>query len=95
MPSEQAFRPMPKEMEDKLTWVDQAVFKSKKYRMGLEMVTALSYDELRQAHPEWPLKDILAETVKGFNPDLPPHLLVEMTQLICRKWEEEKATVPA
>ena len=86
---------MPKKTAKQRDALRDKVFKSKKYRMGLEMVTALSYDELRQTHPEWPLKDILAETVKGFNPDLPPNLLVDMTRLICRKWEEENAPVPA
>ena len=86
---------MSKEMEESLKWVDQAVFKSKKYNMALEMVTNLSYNELRQANPEWPLKDLLAKIVKGYNSDLPPNLLLKMTQLICEKWEEENAAVPA
>lgn len=44
-------------------------------------------DKLRLEHPDWQLKDLLAEIVKGYPADLPSDVLVQCVQFIAEAWE--------
>lgn len=61
---------------------------TEKYRKGLKTITRMNMRELSKAHPEWGLPETLAALVKGYNPELPPPVLLEMVQHIIAQWED-------
>ncbi len=62
---------------------------SAKFKKTLEFTTLFRFDELRLAHPDWELNQILGNILLGFSKDIPPALLLEMTQLIITEWEKK------
>ncbi len=91
-------RPMTKEEERKIFGDPKRILFPKKYRKGLHGVAIYSVHELREEHPEWRLKDILADLIKNSNPDMPPAFLLEFAQHIIASWEQfelKKSEKPA
>lgn len=62
------------------------LFFSKKHFNALKGIALIAVLEAREKHTDWNLNDILADLVKGFNPELPPHFLLEFTQHIIQHW---------
>lgn len=63
-------------------------FRTKKFRLALEFASLRHFHQIVSEHPDWPLKDVLSDILKGFNPEIPPDMILEMTQLIIREWEK-------
>jgi hypothetical protein len=60
---------------------------TEKYRLGLEIVASLSVSKRKKAYPEWTLTQVLADILKGANPDMPPSFVAEFVQHIITAWE--------
>ncbi len=60
-----------------------------KYRKSLKTVTRFRIKDLLDEHPEWPLKAILVAILDGYNPALPPEVLLEMTRFIIAEWQKQ------
>jgi hypothetical protein len=69
----------------------QNPFFKKKLHIALKVATEMSVHKLADEHPDWHAKDVLAEIIKGYNPEIPSVLLLEMAQLILDKWEKIQA----
>ena len=80
-------KPMSQEKQRRMEILLKNSFFKEKYRKGLKTLTRMDMQELRKEHPEWGLKDMLAAIVKDYHPELPPLLLLEMTQFIIAEWE--------
>jgi hypothetical protein len=68
------------------TFSKTAFFKEK-YRKSLKTLTKYEMRQFRKLHPDGQLKDALAALIKDYNPELPPSILLEMTQFIISEWE--------
>jgi hypothetical protein len=68
------------------TFSKTAFFKEK-YRKSLKTLTKYEMRQFRKQHPDGQLKDALAALIKDYNPELPPSILLEMTQFIISEWE--------
>lgn len=65
----------------------QTAFFKEKYRRGLKTLTKYEMRQFRKEHPDAQLNEVLAALVKDYNPELPPSILLEMTQFIISEWE--------
>lgn len=65
----------------------QTAFFREKYRRGLKTLTKYEMRQFRKEHPDGQLKDVLVALIKDYNPELPPSILLEMTQFIVAEWE--------
>jgi hypothetical protein len=72
----------------------KTAFFKEKYRKGLKTLTKYEMRQFRKAHPDAQLKDVLAALVKDYSPELPPSILLEMTQFIIAEWERTPQTDP-
>ncbi len=79
-------RLMTPEEEYEADLISKQVLLSEKYRRGLKTITRMKMKELRIVHPEWTLKETLVAMLNGYNPDLPPVVLLEITQFIINEW---------
>jgi hypothetical protein len=62
-------------------------FFKEKYRKGLKTLAKLEMQSLQKQHPNWHLNDVLSAILKDCNPELPPTILLELTQSIISEWE--------
>jgi hypothetical protein len=62
-----------------------------KFRMSLKFYTRRKIQEYAAIHAEWRAKEVLVDIMKGYNPELPPVVLLEMTQYILEEWEKIQA----
>ena len=63
-----------------------------KFRMSLKFYTKRKIQECADIHADWRAKEVLVEIMKGYNPELPPVVLLEMTQFILEEWEKNQMT---
>ena len=63
-----------------------------KYRMSLKSYTKRKIQEYANIHADWRAKEVLVEIMKGYNPELPPVVLLEMTQFILEEWAKRQTT---
>jgi hypothetical protein len=70
----------------------KTAFFKEKYRNSLKTLTKYEMRQFRKAHPDGQLKDVLSALVKDYNPELPPSILLEMTQFIVSEWERTSQT---
>jgi hypothetical protein len=75
------------------TFSKTAFFKEK-YRKGLKTLTKYEMRQFIKQHPDGQLKDALAALIKDYNPELPPSILLEMTQFIISEWERTHQAEP-
>jgi hypothetical protein len=68
------------------TFSKNAFFKEK-YKKSLKTLTKYEMRQFIKQHPDGQLKDVLAALIKDYNPELPPSILLEMTQFIISEWE--------
>jgi hypothetical protein len=75
----------------------QRGYRTKKYLKAQRSMTEVWVHQLREKHPGWQLKDILAEIVKGYPADMPSDVLLAMAQFIIETWEKAvmEVEVPA
>ena len=69
-----------------------------KHLKALKGIALIAVLEARGKHPEWNLNEVLSDLVKGFNPELPPQFLLELTQHVIQTWvtlEEKQAAAVA
>jgi hypothetical protein len=76
------------------TFSKTAFFKEK-YRKSLKTLTRYEMRQFIKQHPDGQLKDALAALIKDYNPELPPAILLEMTQFIISEWELTHQAEPA
>jgi hypothetical protein len=69
-------------------------FLKEKYRKGLKTLTKYEMRQFVKQHPEGQLKDVLVALIKDYNPELPPSILLEMTQFIISEWERTHHAEP-
>lgn len=79
--------PMTKEDLLQTESVLKNAFFKEKYRTGLKNLVKSNMKLFKKQYPEWQLKDVLVAVIKDFNPELPPAILLEMTQFIIAEWE--------
>ncbi len=79
--------PMTKEDLLQTESVLKNAFFKEKYRTGLKNLVKSDMKLFKKQYPEWQLKDVLVAVIKDFNPELPPAILLEMTQFIIAEWE--------
>lgn len=63
-----------------------------KFRTSLKFYTKRKIQEYADIHADWRAKEVLVEIMKGYNPELPPVVLLEMTQFILEEWEKKQST---
>ena len=63
-----------------------------KFRMSLKFYTKRKIQEYADIHADWRAKEVLVEIMKGYNPELPPVVLLEMTQFILEEWAKRQTT---
>ncbi|HFA49085.1 MAG TPA: hypothetical protein ENJ95_08715 [Bacteroidetes bacterium] len=80
---------MTKEEEKELEKFKDKSYQTKKYRKGLKFLTLLDMQEKREKHPDWPLNKIVAASIEGINPEIPPELLLEVIAHLIKHWEEK------
>lgn len=80
---------MTQKMEKESEAIRKQAIQSQKFRMAVRNMTMTNFNTFRTNHPEWPLTTLIAEIIKNYNPEIPASLLLEMTHLICEKWEAE------
>jgi hypothetical protein len=61
-----------------------------KFRMSLKFYTKRKIQEYADIHADWRAKEVLVEIMKGYNPELQPVVLLEMTQFILDEWEKKQ-----
>ncbi len=66
------------------------VLASEKYLKASELATRFLLMELLQKHPDWQLKDIFVAAIQTFPAEMPPQVLLKMTQIIVEEWEKVK-----
>ncbi len=89
-----AMRPLAEDLIKTSAEVQRQALLTEKYRKGLKFLTRLKIKKLHKTHPEWHLNDLLAAVVKGYNPELPAVVMLEMTQFIIEEWEKTKQPDP-
>jgi hypothetical protein len=62
-----------------------------KFRKSLKLYTRVKIQEFAGTNPDLSSKDLLVSIIKGYNPKLPPVVLLEMTQYILEEWEKIQA----
>ena len=72
----------------------KTAFFKEKYRKGLKTLTKYEMRQFRKEHPDGQLKDVLVALIKDYNPELPPSILLEMTQFIIAEWERTHEAEP-
>lgn len=69
------------------TAFSKTAFLKEKYKKSLKTLTKYEMRQFIKQHPDGQLKDALAALIKDYNPELPPSILLEMTQFIISEWE--------
>ncbi len=57
----------------------------------MQDLTAVKLVKLRTEHPEWALKDTLAEVIKSYPSEIPSDVLLQLTQFIFGQWEKAES----
>lgn len=70
--------------------IHRQVLASEKYLKSSELATRLYFNELVQKHPDWNLKEIFVAVVQTFPDEMPPKVMLNMTQIIFEEWEKIK-----
>ncbi|MEK7253958.1 MAG: hypothetical protein AAB316_04385 [Bacteroidota bacterium] len=68
----------------------QKGYRRPKYLQAQKSHTRVLVQELLLEHPDWQLKDLLLEIVKGYPDDLPSDVLLQCVQFITEAWEKSK-----
>ena len=82
------------ESQQMVLMAKQSFFKEK-YRHALKVSTKIDLLLLNQTYPEWTAKDVLSTLIKGYDPQLPAQILLEMTHFILAEWEILQTTKSA
>jgi hypothetical protein len=69
----------------------QQGFRHRKNLLALQDLTAIKIAKHQLEHPNWGLKDLLAEVIKGFPSEMPSDVLLQMTQFIVSQWEKTES----
>jgi hypothetical protein len=73
----------------------KTAFFKEKYRKSLKTLTKYEMRQFIKQYPDGQLKDVLVALIKDYNPELPPSILLEMTQFIISEWELTHQAEPA
>lgn len=90
-PKNSQIREMTDVEKDRVEIITRNSYFKKKYRLALEVTTKMMVQDHYKQHPDWSIRDVLSNTLKEYNKDLPSLLLLEMAQLIVTEWEKKQA----
>lgn len=65
----------------------QAGFRRRKNLLALQDLTSVNLLRLKAENPSWELKDVMAEIIKNYPPEMPTDILQQMTNHIFSEWE--------
>lgn len=67
-------------------------FRKEKFRRGLKSHSQTRVYQFYKTNPEWGAKDILINVMRGYNPDLPSDVVLEIARYILEQWDIIKAS---
>lgn len=85
-------RYMTEEEKIRVDIITKNSFRKEKFRYALKSHSQTKVYEFYKTNPEWGAKDILINVMKGFNPDLPSDVVLEIAQYILHQWETIQAS---
>lgn len=74
--------------EARISHITRNSYLKEKFRLSLKSLTKRLIQERATIHSEWTAQEVLVDIMKGYNPKLPPVVLLEMTQFILEEWEK-------
>ncbi len=66
-----------------------AGFRRRKNLLAMQDLATVRMKELVAANPDWGLKDVLAEVIKGYPKEIPGDVLLQMTNFMVAEWASE------
>lgn len=89
--TEQNVKDMPSAVKEWFELIkEDKIFFPQKYYSGLKLSIKSELIQLFKKQPNKPLKDIIANKIKGLNPLIPADKLLELTKFIINTWQKLK-----